>query len=1176
MLERTVCTEGGATRIEWRGNEICGKGFSVTATFTPDGAGGWTYAFSYNGNESDLAVEEIRFPEITVPRTDRTAALYPKQSGMLRRPNWSKFAPGETIVRAGPNTMGFKFAATLDDEVGGWYVDQRGDARLRASQFAILNAGDGKAVISARYYPPAASSLSKCGNIPFGGVVRPLHGGWYAAAKIYRDWVRTQDWHAKAKSRKFGKLRDIALWMWNRGRSCDVVPSVERFMDETGLPCALDWYWWHEIPYDVEYPKFWPPREGETSFRATVARLKSKGAYVQTYTNGMLWDRDATDWKDGGTQGARLFRNGSEDITVFNTYLKHRMAIMCGEAPKFHACIRDVERKLVGCGLDGLYLDMIGNGASGVCWNRAHRHVPGGGTVMTDGYRALLADVRADNPGIDLSTEEEGEAYIDVVDSLIVLYACHERLGKGVEPEIQMPPVFSMLYHGCVAMYGSYAVIDGVTPWDEKWGVRPAIDEAKWAGKFPDQFACEFSRGVIWGLQPMVHKLLTEHQTDPKWADEWKFVKDTAAFYHAQRAFLFDGEMCDPGMMRCPRKPVDFFVRGCYTKEDKFRSVREPGLPVVFHSVWKAPDGRIAAVLVNWTREPAAYDLSTPDVSASGTLPPRTWRLVHATPCCLMPAPPTGANDLSAAVLPGWADCTATSSAARKSVHPVPSETLPAVWRGSGWLEFPVDFKESDKNGVSKWDVNFKADLTSRAGVEFDFWCGDISRFSQLRFYLRSGHTWFAAWPFAPEKEREWCRIRFAKTDFRPEGPNKDAKVGCIDGIRISGYRASDGKTMLGFANLSGTDAIAKKLTREEIAKRDAETLAWLKTQPSKSPEHRAFCCHSAFGMGGDKNGGWEAAAKAVKEAGFNALYANLAWPGGAYGASTVYPQSPEMAGHDDQIEACRAACRRYGLEFHIWKVFWKTGGERHADAAFLAEKRNKGLMQISQSGEEKPGWLCPTAPENRTAEIEATMELAAKGVDGILYDYIRYCGSDSCFCNGCRKRFEKCIGRAVVRWPQDVVEDGTLAAAWTDFRAEAISDVVKAISDRLRKDFPHVKILAAVFPNPKSDRQTIGQDWVRWCREGWIDRACPMDYTASPLLVGSMVAAQRDAAGGADKLCPILGPSLWPAGMDRARGMAEQIATVRATGLDAFSAFNLNIWTAKALAPLKEGPLKD
>ena len=107
MASRSEHVEGGATVIEWRGSEACGSRFSARAVFTPDGAGGWTYAFSYDGNESGLCVEEIRFPEITVPRTDKTAALYPKQSGMLRRPDWSKIPPGDVAAIAGPNTIGF-------------------------------------------------------------------------------------------------------------------------------------------------------------------------------------------------------------------------------------------------------------------------------------------------------------------------------------------------------------------------------------------------------------------------------------------------------------------------------------------------------------------------------------------------------------------------------------------------------------------------------------------------------------------------------------------------------------------------------------------------------------------------------------------------------------------------------------------------------------------------------------------------------------------------------------------------------------------------------------------------------------------------------------------------------------------------------------------------------------
>ena len=78
--------------------------------------------------------------------------------------------------------------------------------------------------------------------------------------------------------------------------------------------------------------------------------------------------------------------------------------------------------------------------------------------------------------------------------------------------------------------------------------------------------------------------------------------------------------------------------------------------------------------------------------------------------------------------------------------------------------------------------------------------------------------------------------------------------------------------------------------------------------------------------------------------------------------------------------------------------------------------------------------------------------------------------------------------------------------------------------------------------------------------------------YTRKGFLSGGVAIA---AAGGVSRLCPIIGPSLWPRGTDKSRVAAEQIEVMRGLGLTAFSAFNLNIWTAKAVENLREGPLK-
>ena len=82
------------------------------------------------------------------------------------------------------------------------------------------------------------------------------------------------------------------------------------------------------------------------------------------------------------------------------------------------------------------------------------------------------------------------------------------------------------------------------------------------------------------------------------------------------------------------------------------------------------------------------------------------------------------------------------------------------------------------------------------------------------------------------------------------------------------------------------------------------------------------------------------------------------------------------------------------------------------------------------------------------------------------------------------------------------------------------------------------------------------------------------MNYTASPLLLKSMVEAQKAAVGNV-QLVPGLGISLWPRGVDRVRTAAEQIMVVRNAGVKGFIFFNHAIWHVKQLEALRQGPLK-
>ena len=109
-------------------------------------------------------------------------------------------------------------------------------------------------------------------------------------------------------------------------------------------------------------------------------------------------------------------------------------------------------------------------------------------------------------------------------------------------------------------------------------------------------------------------------------------MKDSAQFYHDHKNFLFDGEMLKPAKLTCATKRVEFLKTSSYRRPHESNACVQPALPCVFHSEWRAKDGREAAVLVNWTREEQAYDIEFEGVRRRGKLPPLSWRLLNHAP----------------------------------------------------------------------------------------------------------------------------------------------------------------------------------------------------------------------------------------------------------------------------------------------------------------------------------------------------------------------------------------------------------------------------------------------------------------------------------------------------------------------------------------------------------------
>ena len=175
--------------------------------------------------------------------------------------------------------------------------------------------------------------------------------------------------------------------------------------------------------------------------------------------------------------------------------------------------------------------------------------------------------------------------------------------------------------------------------------------------------------------------------------------------------------------------------------------------------------------------------------------------------------------------------------------------------------------------------------------------------------------------------------------------------------------------------------------------------------------------------------------------------------------------------------------------------------------------------------------------------------------VDGIQYDFIRYPNASGCFCTKCRRRFEGYIGNRAAKWPDDCVS-GSRREQWIDYRCSRISALVERISTRIRQVAPNVKISAAVFRDWPRRRETVGQDWVKWCEKGWLDSVCPMNYTLDAGLFAERAEIHRAALPNGFPVVQGIGIASSNGRMNRPDQLAVQIAIARRTGAAGFIGF--------------------
>jgi len=309
--------------------------------------------------------------------------------------------------------------------------------------------------------------------------------------------------------------------------------------------------------------------------------------------------------------------------------------------------------------------------------------------------------------------------------------------------------------------------------------------------------------------------------------------------------------------------------------------------------------------------------------------------------------------------------------------------------------------------------------------------------------------------------------------------------------------------------------------------------------------------------------GDWERTCRELASHGITDVFVNALWPGKALYPSSFLPVDDAVARYGDPLKDAVTEGQAQGLKVHLWKVCWNLNG---APEAFVADLRRAGRVQRRESGLAE-SWLCPSHPDNLRHEKDALREVLKRyPIDGIHLDYIRYPGSHTCYCSGCRQRFEAHLGRRVRRWTEDV-RRGVDREAFTRWRCAQITRLVRDVSALARKARPGIQLSAAVYGKYPSCRDSVAQDWPAWVNEGLIDFVVPMNYTGElstfQKLVKSQVALLKDDS----RLCPGIGVTAAESRLG-VPAVLQQLEEVQRRGGGGFVLFDLNEVLSREILP--------
>ena len=396
--------------------------------------------------EKGLSLLETEFPSIKagpigqVP--EENVLHYPKASGIASQSPYTKDINYSEVY---PNWRATYQMLGLYNKQGGLYIashDPTGSVKK------ISTSTDEQKVNFQFNWPAPNMGIDNNGyKLPGNVVLGYVEGTWYEAAMIYQAWVKQEaPWWPKAPCKRPSRIQDIAVWVQHEsgGDLKTLVEEVLDFAKFMRVPIGFHWYVWHKIPFDNDYPHFFPAKEG---FVKAVRELEDAGVRVMPYINGRLWDADLDDFKSEGIKAVTKNEKGEPYIEDYGNGVRN--AVMNPVTKIWQKKIKEIVLRLQKySGTSGVYLDQISAASPKLCMDRSHGHPLGGGSWWLDqGYYKLLSAIREEMPeGAFLTSEAMAEPYNHLLDGLLSWNSQFQN----------QKPIYSAIYGGQISIFGRF------------------------------------------------------------------------------------------------------------------------------------------------------------------------------------------------------------------------------------------------------------------------------------------------------------------------------------------------------------------------------------------------------------------------------------------------------------------------------------------------------------------------------------------------------------------------------------------------------------------------------------------------------------------------------------------------------------------------------------------------